>query len=81
VVLRRRARKRGVIALEDFFSMAALMACFVGPIAVAARSVGPKLANDMDERVRTISAQEAGGGAANGASNGLDFGPVLGSQP
>lgn len=64
--------------------MAALMACFVGPIAVAARSIGPQLAKDMDRRVHTLRSQETSVAPASTLpKGGLDFGSGVptGIQP
>lgn len=57
--------------------MAALLACFVGPVAVAARSIGPELAKDMDSRVRVVKEQKPNAASAAGMSGGLDFGSVV----
>lgn len=57
--------------------MAALMACFVGPVAVAARTVGPELAKDMDRRVHAVKEQKPNAAsAASLPTGGLDFGNV-----
>jgi hypothetical protein len=64
--------------------MAALMACFVGPIAYAARTIGPQLASDMDHRVHAISAQDPGASTATASTSSanLDFGSAFqGGQP
>lgn len=63
--------------------MAALMACFVGPVAVAARSIGPELAKEMDRRVHAVKEQKPNMASAAASSGGLDFGNVVpsGIQP
>lgn len=80
---RRLARKRGMVAAGEMLSGAALLACFAGPIAVAARSIGPQLASDMDQRIHQISAQQPGGsGPASQQGDGsLDFGGAENDGP
>jgi len=45
---RRRSRQRGLVAVEELLSLAAILGCFVVPIAIAARTVGTRLAGEMD---------------------------------
>ena len=46
--IRSTRRKRGAAVLEDVLAIAAVMGCFVVPIAVAARTAGVRLAGEMN---------------------------------
>ena len=46
-----------MVAVEELFSLAALLGCFVVPIAIAARSVGTRLAGEMDQSHETVIRQ------------------------
>lgn len=54
---RPRARRRGVVAVEDLLAIAAILGCFVVPVAIAARTVGTRLVGEMDRMHETLIQQ------------------------
>jgi hypothetical protein len=55
---RSRGSRRGLVAVEELLSIAAIMGCFAVPVAVAARSVGPRLVSEMDRTHETLMKQD-----------------------
>jgi hypothetical protein len=51
---RRRAKGRRGFATEEVLITAALLACFVLPVAAASRVIGKRLAQQMDHAERVI---------------------------
>lgn len=51
---RSRASRRGTIAVEELLSIAAIMGCFIVPVAIAARTVGTRLVGETDRTHRTL---------------------------
>ncbi len=54
----KRGTQRGFSAIEELLTAAALLGCFVYPLSLAARSVGARLAGEMDLAHATILAQK-----------------------
>ena len=44
-----RGDRRGLVLVEDLLSIAAVLGCFVIPVAVAARTAGTRIVADMDQ--------------------------------
>ena len=43
-----RRHRRGLVAVEDLLSIAAVLGCFVIPVAIAARTAGTRIIAEMD---------------------------------
>lgn len=54
---RSRGLRRGVVVAEELLSVAAILGCFVVPIAIAARTVGARLVGEIDRTHETLVKQ------------------------